>query len=122
MSKHPLEKWGSIMGGKNTRWVVVALWLIFAAALAFIFPQINSVENYAGEEIPESYTSVKAGQIIEEQFASDSGIPLLITWYKESGLTEQDLTNIQALYNDLAENPLQGQELIPPFHELPVQA
>ena len=122
MSKHPLEKWGSIMGGKNTRWVVVALWLIFAVALAFIFPQINSVENYAGEEIPETYTSVKAGQIIEEQFASDSGIPLLITWYKESGLPEQDLTNIQALYKDLAENPLQGQEIIPPFHEMPVQA
>ncbi len=122
MSKHPLEKWGSIMGGKNTRWVVVALWLIFAVALAFIFPQINSVENYAGEELPETYTSVKAGQIIEEQFASDSGIPLLITWYKESGLTEQDLTKIQALYKDLAENPLQGQEMIPPFHEIPVQA
>ena len=121
MSKHPLEKWGSIMGGKNTRWVVVALWLIFAVALAFIFPQINSVENYAGEELPETYTSVKAGQIIEEQFASDSGIPLLITWYKESGLTEQDLTKIQALYKDLAENPLQGQEMIPPFHEIPVQ-
>lgn len=122
MSKHPLEKWGSIMGGKNTRWVVVALWLIFAVALAFIFPQINSVENYAGEELPETYTSVKAGQIIEEQFASDSGIPLLITWYKESGLTEQDLTKIQSLYKDLAENPLQGQEMIPPFHEIPVQA
>ena len=122
MSKHPLEKWGSLMGGKNTRWVVVAFWLVFAVALAFIFPQINSVENYAGEEIPQSYTSVKAGQIMEEQFASDSGIPLLITWYKESGLTEQDISNIQALYKDLAETPLQGQETIPPFHELPVQA
>lgn len=122
MSKHPLEKWGSMMGGKNTRWIVVALWFVFAIALAFIFPQINSVENYAGEEIPQSYTSVKVGQIMEEQFASDSGIPLLITWYKESGLTEQDLSNIQALYKDLAQTPLQGQETIPPFHELPVQA
>lgn len=122
MSKHPLEKWGSLMGGKNTRWIVAALWIVFAVVLAFIFPQINSVENYAGEEIPETYTSIQASKIIEEQFATDSGIPLLITWYNKSGLTEQDVTNIQGLYKELAQNPLPGQETIPPFHEMPVQA
>ena len=57
MSKHPLEKWGSVMGGKNSRWVVAALWIVFAVVLAMVFPQINSVENYAGEEIPETYMS-----------------------------------------------------------------
>ena len=97
MSKHPLEKWGSLMGGKNTRWIVLGLWIVFAVVLALVFPQINSVENYAGEEISETYTSVQAGKIIEEQFSADSGIPLLITWYKEAGLTEEDLTNIQQL-------------------------
>ena len=122
MSKHPLEKWGSSMGGKRSRWVVAGLWIIFAVVLAMVFPQINSVENYAGEEIPETYTSVQAGKIIEEQFSSDSGIPLLITWYKESGLTEQELTNIQQLYKELANNPLNGQQVLPPFHEMPVQA
>ncbi|MGN7477815.1 MMPL family transporter [Solibacillus silvestris] len=122
MSKHPLEKWGSVMGGKKTRWVVAALWIVFAVVFALIFPQINSVENFAGDEIPETYTSIQAGDIIEEEFSSDSGIPLLITWYNESGLTEQDLTNIQGLYKELEENPLDGQETIPPFHEMPVQA
>ncbi len=122
MSKHPLEKWGHIMGGKNTRWIVASLWIIVAIVLALIFPQINGVENYAGEEIPEAYTSVQAGKMIEEQFASDSGIPLLITWYKDAGLTEADLTNIQQLYKQLAENPLDGQQTLPPFHEMPVQA
>ena len=122
MSKHPLEKWGSVMGGKNSRWVVAALWIVFAVVLAMVFPQINSVENYAGEEIPDTYTSVQAGKIIEEQFSSDSGVPLLITWYKESGLTEEDLTNVQQLYKQLAEAPLNGQQVLPPFHEMPVQA
>lgn len=122
MSKHPLEKWGSLMGGKNTRWVVMSLWIVFAIVFALVFPQINSVENYAGEEIPETYTSVEAGKIIKDQFASDSGIPLLITWYNEAGLTEEDATNIQQLYKQLAENPLDGQQTIPPFHEMPVQA
>ncbi|WP_339214459.1 MMPL family transporter [Solibacillus sp. FSL W8-0372] len=122
MSKHPLEKWGSAMGGKNTRWIVVGLWIVFAVTFALIFPQINSVENFAGDEIPETYTSIQAGKILEEEFASDSGIPLLITWYNESGITEQDLTNIQGLYKQLADDPLNGQESIPPFHELPAQA
>ena len=122
MSKHPLEKWGSVMGGKNTRWIVVGLWIVFAVSFALIFPQINSVESFAGDEIPETYTSIQAGKILEEEFASDSGIPLLITWYNESGITEQDLTNIQGLYKQLADDPLNGQESIPPFHELPAQA
>lgn len=122
VSKHPLEKWGSAMGGKNTRWIVVGLWIVFAVTFALIFPQINSVENFAGDEIPETYTSIQAGKILEEEFASDSGIPLLITWYNESGITEQDLTNIQGLYKQLADDPLNGQESIPPFHELPAQA
>ncbi|AWE08994.1 hypothetical protein DCE79_17330 [Lysinibacillus sp. 2017] len=122
MSKHPLEKWGQIMGGKNTRWIVASLWIIFAVVFALIFPQINSVENYVGEEIPDTYTSVQAGGIIEEQFSSNSGIPLLITWYKDAGLTEADLTNIQQLYKQLAEDPLDGQQTLPPFHEMPVQA
>ena len=122
VSKHPLEKWGSVMGGKNTRWIVVGLWIVFAVTFALIFPQINSVESFAGDEIPETYTSIQAGKILEEEFASDSGIPLLITWYNESGITEQDLTNIQGLYKQLADDPLNGQESIPPFHELPAQA
>lgn len=122
MSNHPLEKWGSVMGGKKTRWVVLALWIMFAVIFALIFPQINSVENFVGDEIPDTYTSIQAGNIMEEEFSSDSGIPLLITWYNESGLTEEDLTNIKGVYKQLAEDPLDGQETIPPFHNLPVQA
>ena len=122
MKNHPLERWGEIMGGKNSRWVVSGLWIVFAIVFALVFPQINSVENFAGEEIPETYMSVEAGKIIEEQFSADSGIPLLVTWYKESGLTEEDLANIQQLYKQLAEQPLAGQQTIPPFHEMPVQA
>ena len=122
MAKHPLEKWGSVMGGKKTRWIVVALWIMFAVVFALVFPQVNSVENYSGDEIPDTYTSIQAGNIMEEEFSSDSGIPLLITWYNESGLTEEDLTNIQGLYKQLADEPLDGQETIPPFHEIPVQA
>ena len=122
MKKHPLERWGEIMGGPKTRWVVVALWLAAAILLALIFPQVNSVENFAGDDLPEDVMSIQADKIISEEFPSDSGIPLLIVWYKEAGLELSDLEGIQKLYGELGQNPLPGQESIPPFDQMPTQA
>lgn len=122
MKKHPLERWGEMMGGKKSRWVVLGLWLAFAVVLAFVFPQVNSVENYSGEDLPEYEMSTEASKLIDEQFSSDAGLPLLIVWYKEAGLELSDIQNIQSLYGKLAENPLQKQQSIPPFAQLPPQA
>ncbi|MER2108969.1 MAG: MMPL family transporter [Solibacillus sp.] len=122
MKKHPLERWGELMGGKTSRWVVLALWIVFAAVLAFVFPQVNSVENYAGDDLPAEMMSIQANAIIDEEFSSGSGIPLLIVWYKEAGLETADIESIQALYKELGENPLAGQEMIPPFDKIPAQA
>ena len=122
MKKHPLERWGEIMGGKKSRWVVLGLWLAFAVVLAFVFPQVNSVENYSGEDLPEDEMSIEAGALIDEEFSSDAGLPLLIVWYKDAGLEMSDIQNIQSLYGELAENPLQKQQSVPPFAQLPPQA
>lgn len=122
MKKHPLERWGELMGGKTSRWVVLGLWIAFAVVLAMIFPQVNSVENFAGDDLPAEMMSIEANAIIDEEFSSDAGIPLLIVWYKEAGLETGDLENIQKLYAELAANPLPGQETLPPFDQMPVQA
>ena len=122
MDKHPLEKLGAYFGGPKSRFVTVGIWLLLVVVLAFLFPQINSVENYAGEDIPEEMMSRQAAEIVAEQFPSDSGIPLLIVWFNEQGLANEDITNIQALYADLAENPTEGQLELPPFHQMPPQA
>ncbi|MER1999691.1 MAG: MMPL family transporter, partial [Lysinibacillus sp.] len=122
MSQHPLEKIGHAVAGKKTRWITVAVWVILLAVLGLTLPQVNSLENYAGDELPANMTSIQADDIIAEQFPSDSGIPLLIVWYKEAGLAEEDLTNIQALYKKLEEEPLEGQTTVPPFASLPPQA
>ena len=60
MNKHPLERWGEIMGGKTSRWIVLALWIALAIVLALVFPQVNSVENYAGDELPADMMSIQA--------------------------------------------------------------
>ena len=122
MEKHRLEKLGAIFGGPKSRYVTLSIWLSFVVILAILFPQINSVENYAGEDIPEEMMSRQAAEIVAEQFPSDSGIPLLMVWFNEQGLSNEDITNIQALYANLAENPTEGQLELPPFHQLPPQA
>ncbi|KGR76123.1 MMPL family transporter [Ureibacillus sinduriensis] len=122
MSKHPLEKWGNIVGNKRSRWVTVALWLLIVLVLSMTLPQINSVENYGGSDLPEDVMSEQASAIIDEQFSSDSGLPLLIVWYKQSGLVTEDLQSIQALYKELAEKPLKDQTTLPPFGDIPTEA
>lgn len=122
MSKHPLEKFGYAVAGKTSRWITVVVWIALLAILGLSLPQVNSLENYAGDELPAEMTSIQADDIIAEQFPSDAGIPLLIVWYKEAGLGLEDLANIQALYKKLEEEPLEGQTTLPPFAQLPPQA
>ncbi|MDQ0231793.1 MMPL family transporter [Metabacillus malikii] len=122
MKMHPLEKWGAKVGGPRTRWVVLILWLVFAAGLAAIFPQVGDVENFAGEDLPEEMNSIVAQTIIDEEFSTDAGLPLLIVWYKESGLGIEDLQHIQQLYAKLDEAPLAEQKTIPPFQNMPTEA
>ena len=122
MSKHPLEKWGNVVGNKRSRWITLTLWLLIVVVLSITLPQINSIENYGGSDLPDDVMSEQASAIIDEQFSSDSGIPLLIVWYKEAGLEREDLQSIQGLYQELAENPLNAQTTLPPFGDLPTEA
>ena len=122
MSKHPLEKWGSLVGNKRSRWFTLILWIVVVGLLSSTLPQINSVENYTGSDLPEEVMSEQASAIIDEQFSSDAGIPLLIVWYKEAGLAIEDLQSIQAIYKELEENPVEGQTTLPPFANLPTEA
>ena len=97
-------------------------WVLIVGALSSLFPQINSVENASTSDLPKEVMSQQASAIIEEQFPSDSGLPLLIVWYKEAGLQTEDLQSIQSLYGELEANPLKGQQTLPPLSQLPTEA
>lgn len=122
MKRDPLETWGKIMGGAKTKWLVVVAWIALLVILMGVFPQVNSVENYSGEDLPETMTSIEADKIVQEQFSSDAGLPLLIVWYKQEGLELTDLEAIQKLYGALTAEPLTEQKTIPPLHQVPTQA
>ncbi|RKQ19057.1 MMPL family transporter [Ureibacillus endophyticus] len=122
MSKHLMEKLGNLVGNKYSRWVTLIVWILIVGILSMSFPQINSVDNYSGSDLPEDVMSEQANAFIEEQFPSDSGLPLLIVWYKEAGLGIEDIQGIQKLYKELANNPLEGQTTLPPFGDLPPEA
>lgn len=117
-----MEKLGNLVGNKYSRWVTLIVWILIVGILSMSFPQINSVDNYSGSDLPEDVMSEQANAIIEEQFPSDSGLPLLIVWYKEAGLGIEDIQGIQKLYKELANNPLEGQTTLPPFGDLPPEA
>lgn len=122
MKQSPLQRFGEMVGGKKSKWAIFGAWIALAIVLGMVFPQVNSVENYKGDDLPDYTMSIQAKEVIEEQFSSDAGLPLLMVWYKESGISLEDLEKIQQLYKKLAENPLQQQQLIPPYDKIPVQA
>lgn len=122
MESNPLQRFGQFVGGKKERWAFLAIWLVLLIVLTLALPQINSIENYAGDELPAEMMSMEANQLMKEQFSSDAGVPLLIVWYKEAGLDIADITTIQAMYAKLEDTPLEGQATLPPFATLPPQA
>lgn len=122
MKKHPLEQWGSLVAGKKSRWVTLGFWVLLVLVLSFTLPQINSIENTNKGNLPSDVTSEKAAAIIEEEFPNNTGIPLLLVWHNEDGLSPDDYKKIQNLYTSLEETPVPFQEMVPPFSKMPPQA
>lgn len=119
---NPLEKFSEKVSGKTSRWVVLAVWAIAIAILTVLFPQVNGMDNQTGDDLPEYAEARQASELIAEKFPSDSGIPLLMVWNKEDGLTPEHLQQIQSLYAELDENPLTNQTTLPPFHQMSPEA
>lgn len=122
MKKSPLERLGELTGGVKSRWVTLGIWILLVVLLTATLPQVNSVENFTGDELPADEMSIEASKLIQEQFSSNAGIPLLIVWNKEEGLTPEDIASIQELYKQVEAEPLAGQQQLPPFATLPPQA
>lgn len=118
--EHLLERLGRWFAGSKTKWITVAVWIVLVGALSAIWPGVNEKEDNNAANLEASMPSVQAQQLAEQEFPSDSGIPALLVWQRNTGLTEQDFGSLQQLAAWLTDHPLTGQEGVPPFHQMPL--
>ncbi|MFJ5716898.1 MMPL family transporter [Neobacillus sp. NPDC093127] len=80
-------------------------------------PQANSQKNERADIFLEETDSTKANEIIDREFSTNKGTPALLTWYKASRLSDDDLASIQGLTKKLTDQPIKG-TIVPPFHNI----
>lgn len=116
-----MQKLGAFISGKSGRWIILAAWIVLALVLNLTLPQANSQEDEQAETFLNDTNSEEAARIIEEEFADNSGLPALLTWYQEDGLTDEDLQSIQQFSADLQEADLEA-ATVTPFQDIPLPA
>lgn len=117
-----LEAYGSGVAGKRTRWITLLVWLVAVAVLNSVFPQSNAQEDNNASNLNHGQLSVEAEELVEREYPNQNGIPALVVWHNAEKLAEEDFAFIQSLVSQLSEQPLPHQSMIPPFHQMPVEA
>ncbi|WP_437829417.1 MMPL family transporter [Niallia taxi] len=109
------------VSGKTGRWLTLLAWICLVLVLSLTLPQASSQKNELAANLSEDSPSQEAEAIINKEFPNEQGTPALITFHREAGLTDEDLTQIQELAGKLAEEPVANQQSIAPLHQLPVE-
>ncbi|WP_308638564.1 MMPL family transporter [Paenibacillus silvisoli] len=122
MKESGLDKLTRMVGGRAGRWVTLAVWLVIVALLNIGLPQASELKDDTLANFDASKPSVQAEQLMAGQFPSGDGIPALLTWHRQSGLTDADLAGIQQLAKKLAESPVPHQAGTAPLDKLPLPA
>jgi putative drug exporter of the RND superfamily len=120
LEKKWIENYGNAVSGKKGRWIVLLAWLVLAAVLNVTLPQANSQKNEMAPNLAEETWSEQANKIAEKEFPASSGTPALLTWYRASGITDNDLSLIQQYTKEVTENPVSSQDTIVPFYQFPL--
>ncbi|GKU78791.1 MMPL family transporter [Paenibacillus sp. L3-i20] len=117
-----IEKLGAAFAGRRTRWITLGVWIIAVVVLTFTLPAVGDKEKNNAPNLESNSPSVVADGLIKQYFPNSSGVPALIVWHRESGLTEEDFSLIQQLSKGLADSPLKAQGKLIPLHQLPAPA
>lgn len=81
--------------GRITKWLVLVAVLVIAGIMGSFAGQLTSVQNNEAESwLPESAESTEAIQRLEE-FQDPNDLGTTVVYYRESGLTEEDLAAIE---------------------------
>jgi len=110
------------VSGKTGRWITLFAWICLVLVLSLTLPQASSQKNESAANLSEDSPSQEAESIINKEFPSEQGTPALITFHRDTGLSNEDLTQIQQLAGELSEEPILHQQSVVPLHQLPVEA
>lgn len=81
---------GKLVSGRRTRWLVVAVWVLAAAALAPLSGGLSAVEqNSQSSFVPTGAPSTKVAQI-QAGFPALNNLPAEVVLYRPGGLTTPD--------------------------------
>ncbi|WML49048.1 MMPL family transporter [Neobacillus sp. PS3-34] len=122
MKKGFMESYTKSVGGKLGRWVTLAIWIAVVVLLNALFPQANTQENNLAANLKNQQPSVEAQKLAEKEFPSGTGKPALLTWYRSTGISDDDLKSIQGFAEKITSKPLPYQIDAAPFHRLPLPA
>lgn len=117
-----MSGYGKWVAGGKTKWITLLVWIAVVGALTMIWPSVNSQVINNASNLPEDSQSVRAAAVAEKEFPAGSGVPALLVWHREGGLSEEDLLHITAVYSKLEQQPLEHQNFVPPLGQLPPQA
>lgn len=117
-----LGKLAQLVAGQKTKWITLAVWILLAGSLSAIWPSVNEMEKNNAGNLDTNQPSVIANKLAEQQFPNDGGIPALLVWNREKGLTDEDFGNLTKLTTYFTEHPVKSQELVPPLQRMPVPA
>jgi len=84
------------------RWAVLVLWLAIAALLFLTAPNMQELVREKGQlTMPDGSASLRASELLKEIGGNDTSA--VYVFYDESGLDEQELSEIEAAVNILEE-------------------
>ncbi len=110
-----------IISGKKGRFVIIAIWIVVALGLQFILPNASTYKEDTARDLSKSEPSVIAEKVEDRYFEKNNGIPLLITWSSNQGLSASDLEKIQELNASLQNDPIPNQNQLVPLEKVPPQ-
>lgn len=117
-----MSGYGKWVAGRKTKWITLAVWIVIVGALTLLWPSVNSQVVNNAQNLPDDSQSVRAAAVAEQEFPAGSGVPALLVWHREGGLSDEDLIHIIAVYGKLEQQPLPHQNYVPPLGKLPPQA
>ncbi|WP_090716296.1 MMPL family transporter [Paenibacillus typhae] len=117
-----MSGYGKWVAGRTTKWITLLIWIVLVGVLTLLWPSVNSQVVNNAQNLPETSQSVRAAAVVDQEFPGGSGVPALLVWHRDGGLSEEDLVHIIALYGKLEQQPLPHQNFVPPLGQLPPQA